>query len=365
MNLWNPYILGGLLSLYLISGFTPPVMAEQIPLDSPANKALQAKKQLPAAQQNSTGLLNRIFIDGRTAPSATQPDRSQYGYTASTEINEADIYNTPLPEYLSPVNVPLNGKEKKAVKLSKKWINNDVTPFLSNGGKLMYVFGSTLPTIICSPLMGSDLELQAGESVKDVLLGDTARWRWQTTSSGEAGREKTHIIFKPTDTGLVTTAVIPTNRRVYHIKLVSNRKNYTPYVGFEYPEDQRRLLQQQFAQQAKKKTWKTAPTTAGTAVDLSTLDFGYDVTGKANWKPLQVYNDGTRTIIRLPQEAAQSDLPVLLVEKAGQEALVNYRVRTKGKHTSLIVDEIFEEAMLIAGVGSHQQKIKIRKQEEE
>lgn len=365
MNLWNPYILGGLLSLYLISGFTAPVMAEQFPQDSRSNKALQATRQLPPVQQNSTGLMNKIFVDGRTAPPTKQPTANQYGYTASTAISEAEIYNTPLPEYLSPANVPLSGKEKKAVDLSKKWINNNVAPFLSNGGKLIYVFGSTLPTIICSPLMGSDLELQAGESVKDVLLGDTARWRWQTTSSGESGRENTHIIFKPTDTGLVTTAVIPTNRRVYHIKLVSNRKNYTPYVGFEYPEDQRRLLQQQFAQQAKEKKWKTTPTTAGTVVDLSTLDFGYDVTGKAHWKPLQVYNDGTRTIIRLPQEAAQSDLPVLLVEKAGQEALVNYRVRTKGKHTSLIVDEIFEEAMLITGVGSHQQKIKIRKQEEE
>ena len=365
MNLWNPYILGGLLSLYLISGFTTPVMAEQFPQKSPPNAALRTPQKLPPAQQNSTGLMNKVFIGGRTAPAGNPASARQYGYVTNAPVNKADLYDTPLPEYLSPVNVPLSSKEKKAVKLSKKWINNNVAPFLSNGGKLIYVFGSTLPTIICSPLMGSDLELQAGESVKDVLLGDTARWRWQTTSSGEAGWEKTHIIFKPTDTGLVTTAVIPTNRRVYHIKLVSNRKNYTPYVGFEYPEDQRRLLQQQFAQQAKKKKWNTAPTTAGTSVDLSTLDFGYDVTGKAHWKPLQVYNDGTRTVIRLPQEAAHSDLPVLLVEKAGQEALVNYRVRTKGKHTSLIVDEIFEEAMLIAGVGSNQQKIKIRKQEEE
>lgn len=365
MNLWNPYILGGLLSLYLISGFSAPVMAEQLPQKSPPNMALRTNQELPPAQQGSTGLMNKVFIGERAAAAGNSASARQYGYVANASVNNMDLYDTPLPEYLSPVNVPLNRKEKKAVELSKKWINSKVTPFLSGGGKLIYVFGSTLPTIVCSPLMGSDLELQEGEAVKDVLLGDTARWRFQTARSGELGREKVHIIFKPTDTGLVTTAVIPTNRRVYHIKLVSNRKNYTPYVGFEYPEDQRRLLQQQFARQTKKQEWQTAPTTTGTAIDLSALDFGYDVTGKARWKPLQVYNDGTRTIIRLPQEAAQSDLPVLLVEKAGQEALVNYRVRTKGKHTSLIVDEIFEEAMLIAGVGSHQQKIEISKQEEE
>lgn len=365
MNLKNPLILGGLLSLYLISGITVPAMAEQTPQKSPPNAALQATRQLPPPQQTSTGVMNKIFVGDRTAPAQGRSIPSQYGYVANAAAEEADLYNTPLPEYLNPENVPLNNKEQKAVDLSKEWMNRNTAPFLASGGKLIYVYGSTLPTIVCSPLMGSDLELQEGERVKDVLLGDAARWRFETTKSGTLDREKVHIIFKPVDTGLVTSAVIPTNRRVYHVKLISNRENYTPYVGFEYPEDQRQLLRQQFAQQNKRKHWQTAPTTAGTAIDLSTLDFGYDVTGKSRWKPLQVYNDGTRTIIRLPQEAAQSDLPVLLIQKAGQEAQVNYRVRSKGKNTSLIVDEIFEEAMLIAGVGSHQQKIEIFKQEEE
>ena len=357
MNLWNPYFLGGLLSLYLITGFTPPVSAEQFPQNSPLTLASEAKKQLPAPVRQQ-GLMNRLIVPKRQAPAKAPP--AQYGYVANAPASLAG-YELPLPSYLNPVDVPLSKREKRAVELSKKWLNRNVSPFLNNNGKLMYVYGSTLPTIVCSPLMGSDLELQTGEKVRDVLLGDTARWRWETTTSGEPGYEKVHIIFKATDNGLVTTAIIPTNRRVYHLKLVSNRKNYTPYVGFEYPEDQRRLLRQQVRRQQQEITQRTAPTTSGQTVDLTTLDFEYRVEGNAGWKPLQVFNDGTRTIIRFPKEASQSDLPVLLVKKAGEAAQVNYRVKKKGVHTSLIVDEIFETAMLVVGVGSQQQRVEITK----
>ncbi|MCT4625655.1 P-type conjugative transfer protein TrbG [Halodesulfovibrio sp.] len=360
MNLSKPYILGGLLSLYLISGITPPVLAEQLLQKSPPAVTLPPLDQLPPPQKTQ-GLANKYFAPERTASS----DAGQYGYVANSPADIGAMYLEPLPEFLSKSTVKLMPKEMKAVDLSTRWMNRNVAPYMNSQGKLVYTFGTTLPTVVCSPLMGADIEMQEGEQIRDVILGDTGRWRYKITKSGMAGRERLHVIIKPIDNGLVTTVVIPTSRRVYHIKLVSDAKKYTPYVGFAYPDEQRRIMQLQTAKQKQQQAWKTARTTKGASIDLSTLDFGYDVTGKARWKPLQVYNDGTRTIIRLPKEAAQSDLPVLLVQKAGQEALVNYRVRTKGKSTSLIVDEIFEEAMLIAGVGSKQQKIEISKQEEE
>ncbi|MCT4533756.1 P-type conjugative transfer protein TrbG [Halodesulfovibrio sp.] len=359
MNLSKPYILGGLLSLYLISGITPPVLAEQTPPNTLPYADLQQNNQLPPPQKPQ-GLINKVF-----APERSPAQAGQYGYIAASSGQPAVPYDLPLPQYLSETKVKLTSKEKKAVELSTQWMKRNIAPYMNNQGKLVYTFGASLPTVVCSPLMGADIELQEGEQILDVILGDNGRWHYKSTRSGAAGQERLHVIFKPIDNGLVTTAVIPTTRRVYHIKLVSDTEKYTPYVGFAYPEEQQRILQLHATQQKKQQVWHTAPTTSGQTVDLSTLDFEYDVEGKARWKPLQVYNDGTRTIIRLPHKAAQGDLPVLLVEKAGQEALVNYRVRTKGKSTSFIVDEIFEKAMLIAGVGSHQQKIEISKQEEE
>ena len=34
-----------------------------------------------------------------------------------------------------------------------------------------------------------------------------------------------------------TSAVITTDRRVYHLRLISRKTDFTPYVGFLYPDD--------------------------------------------------------------------------------------------------------------------------------
>ncbi len=75
--------------------------------------------------------------------------------------------------------------------------------------------------------------------------------------------------------------------------------------------------------------------------------------------PCAFYNDGIRTFIQLPRTSTQTEIPVLLVEKAGQEAIVNYRV----KGNAMIVDEIFEKAILVAGTGSEQAKVEITRVE--
>ncbi|NDV23121.1 P-type conjugative transfer protein TrbG [Desulfovibrio sp. JC022] len=263
----------------------------------------------------------------------------------------------PAPDYISKKDVPLNSKEWAALKLSREWMNRKIKPIMQSNGKVVYVYGATLPTLICSPLMASDLELQPGENVNDVIIGDTARWMVVVGRSGMPGRERTHLIIKPLDAGLVTSAVITTDRRTYHLKLVSRRKGHTPYVAFLYPEDQQKILKASLKKKERKEVWETT-SIAGKTVDLSTLDFSYAISGDdASWKPMRVYNDGIRTFIQLPRTSSQTEIPVLLVEKAGQEAIVNYRV----KGHAMIVDEIFEKAILVAGTGMDQAKVEINR----
>ena len=72
---------------------------------------------------------------------------------------------------------------------------------------------------------------------------------------------------------------------------------------------------------------------------------------------MRVYNDGTKTIIQMPPKMRQTEAPSLLVMNNDGEALVNYRLQGD----RFIVDQLFEKAMLIAGVGSKQTKITITK----
>lgn len=276
--------------------------------------------------------------------------------TPAQDFDLAGFELPPMPAYVSHEKPVLTPKEKTALQLSKAFHDRNIPPVLAENGRVTYAYGMTMPSVICAPLMVSDVELQAGEFVNNVVMGDTVRWQVSLARSGSP--EAAHLIIKPLDAGLETMAVITTDRRVYHIQFKSQPKGHMPYVGFVYPEEAAATLQKQIEAQKRKETWETANVSgAGAPVDMSRLAFNYSVSGNAPWKPVQIFNDGRQTYVRLPRAAAQSELPVLLVRRDGGDVLVNYRV----KDDTLVVDDIFDEALLLAGVGSKQQRVTIRR----
>ncbi len=115
------------------------------------------------------------------------------------------------------------------------------------------------------------------------------------------------------------------------------------------------------ARQQREVKEKTIPQTTDY---LPKLSFEYDVSGQAAWKPVRVYHDGARTVIEMPPTITQTEAPILLlVRKEGglfteaEEVLVNYSLQGH----RYIVDTIFEKAVLVAGVGSHQDRVTIQR----
>ena len=289
---------------------------------------------VPVFAQDQAGA-NKVFI----AAADRSPAQSGMAELPPPDMNfsplpDGDVADLPEPEFINTAPVELSDAEQKALNLSAGWQARNVNPILLPDGKVTFLYGANLPTIICSPLMISDIELQPGEIVNDVIVGDTARWSVAAGTSGPENNESIHLAIKPLDAGLVTTAVITTDRRTYHLRLVSQPEGHTAYVGFLYPEQKQAVLKKKLKQQREKEHYRTTRVlnTEGetTVADLAKLDFRYQVKGKAPWKPTRVYNDGTRTFIRLPATAKQGEIPVLLVEKAGQQVLVNYRCAQRG-----------------------------------
>ena len=93
----------------------------------------------------------------------------------------------------------------------------------------------------------------------------------------------------------------------------------------------------------------------GTAPDK--LNFSYSVSGSASWKPKRVYSDGVKTYIQFSKSVSSQDAPVLFVVSGGQNRIVNYRLNG----TMMVVDFYIDQAILVSGVGSKQQKITIRR----
>jgi len=290
--------------------------------------------------------------DASSAPAGYPP-----ALPSSPSVPSTPSAPMPLPDYLGQDTVPLSASEKKALRLSSAWSGRGPAPVLTFAGKLIYVHGACLPTILAAPMQVCDVELQPGERVHEIVVGDTARWMVETGATGSGSQETVHLFIKPVDAGLETSAVVTTDRRVYHLRLVSQRKGHTPYVGFTYSDQLKVELAEKRAVEERASQWNSSDISIdGQAVDLSQLNFNYTVSGKASWKPLRVYDDGKQMCIRLPESIPE--MPVLLVRKGDQNIIVNYRVKDA---SAMVVDGLFDKISLILGVGKEQEEILIER----
>lgn len=244
----------------------------------------------------------------------------------------------------------LNRNEVKGTTLSGKWRGQTGLVTRGPDGKVIFLFGETQPSVVCSPLQVCDIELQGGEIVRDVLIGDTVRWKVEPATSGATGGQAIHLIVKPSEPALITSMVVTTSRRTYHIQLKSHPSQYMARVGFEYPEDASTKLSDINAR-------LEAMSGPGGGVAPEQLAFSYSLSGRARWRPSRVYSDGQKTYIQFPRAISGQDAPVLFVVSGGQNRVVNYRM----KNDTMIVDYNIDKAVLISGVGWKQQKITIRR----
>lgn len=261
--------------------------------------------------------------------------------------------------YFSPDSVHLTAKEMNALAIAKSWQQGDImteNPVIGPDGSIEYLFGAEQPSVVCAVMQITDIELQRGESVTSVNLGDSVRWQIQPAVSGG---DVTHILIRPKQVGLETSMVVTTDRRTYHIRLRSHRSEYMPRVKFFYIED---AMDKWTTIKTRTASKREAATIPETNEYLGDLDFGYDVSGKASWKPVRIYNDGVKTILEMPATLRQKEAPTLLVIrkdgrilKKDEQVMVNYRVQN-GRY---IVDAVFDRAVLIVGVGGNQEKVVI------
>lgn len=266
---------------------------------------------------------------------------------------------------LNTNNPKLTAQEKAALAISKKWQATDkkgIQPVQAPDGSVRFLFGATQPSIVCAVLQVCDIALQAGEQINpnSIHIGDT-RWIVEPAISGTGENEVQHLIIKPMDVGLDTTLIVATNLRTYHLRLRSHRTEYMPQVSFTYPGDALAKWGALKNRPVKETQKKTLPETGEY---LGDLNFDYKVTGSAAWKPIRVYNNGSKTIIQMPTAMTQTEAPTLLiVRKEGglftddDTVIVNYRVQGD----RYIVDTVFDKAILIAGVGTSQDRVTIQK----
>lgn len=277
-------------------------------------------------------------------------------FAAPNKGTYADLPDLPLEAlYFGGENPVLTPSEERALRIAREWqakAATQLTPVPGPDGAIQFLYGAVQPSIVCAVMQVTDIELQPGEQINNINIGDSARWLVEPAVTGAGVAEVQHIVIKPMEVGLETSLMVTTNRRTYHFRLRSHRTQYMPKVSFIYPD----TVQQRFmALKNRKEEERKEKTIPETQEYLGNLDFNYRISGSAPWKPVRVYNDGSKTIIQMPPKMRQTEAPSLLVLNGDEEVMVNYRLQGD----RFIVDQLFDKAMLIAGVGSKQTKITI------
>ena len=120
------------------------------------------------------------------------------------------------------------------------------------------------------------------------------------------------LIVKPLEADLETNMTITTNRRLYTVVLKSTEHTYMPLVGWLYPQDAARELIDQAAAAKKVEDQAEALTVAP-----EQLNFNCTVSGsQVPWRPLRVYDDGSKTYLQMSPEMQSTEAPAIFVMEA-------------------------------------------------
>jgi type IV secretion system protein VirB9 len=224
-----------------------------------------------------------------------------------------------------------------------------------------------MPVVVCAPLRVCALELEPGEHIQSPpQIGDGRRWEVTPVTSGSGLTQTALLVIKPIEAGLDTDLVVPTDRRTYVVRLVSDATRYISAVAFRYPGDDPAKWSAFQAQQdaaarraqAAESRKDKSPTDSGAAMAANALDhlyFDYKLDGDPDMRPVRVLDDGQHTYIFYPNDGRFREVPTLMIDVNGKTELVNFRV----DGNRYVVDRLFDKGVLLLGVGKKQKKVTI------
>ena len=222
-------------------------------------------------------------------------------------------------------------------------------PFVGEQGYVIYPYGEVVPIITCRPLRMTDIALEPGESIMGIHAGDTARWQFSPSQSMKNGLSVSHIVVKPLQPGISTNLLIHTDRRTYNLDFTATEENnYLRGVAFSYQQTD---LSSLFVNNASnfrntannnaqsKKALEDEIQSGMDGIELEDLYTQYKIDNnkKVDWSPTAVFDDGTKTYIRMPVRFSETPAFYIVLEK--KATLANYRV--KGRY--YIVESSFKD----------------------
>lgn len=278
-------------------------------------------------------------------------------YLIQEQLKEVDIPKTVV--YVEkPVYYPVGAsaesdkpalKGTDAAKQSTK--EAQMTPEKWTGGTMYYDFDSDFTyEIYCQPYRVTDLILEPGEQVIEMpFLSEEKVWEIGAGVSRNGNIDTQHFFLKPAYSGLITSFIIITDKRVYHLLLKSFKDVYMTQVKWQYPNTMPFNIKTDAMNERINKMSKET-----TEVDPAFLSFdykmSYSVFKKPYWLPTRVYDDGKKTYIVMDETVLHMTSPVLFNKR-------NERINYSVNKNLIVINELIEKVTLRVG----KEKVTIKK----
>lgn len=324
--------------------------------------ASAAQTPAPAARgsvEDMNRALRELNADGQGVPDIRYVPRPDLGSDATPRANPPSGRPVAVPKSFHVKEVTLNTPAREGLAMSEAWSQTPSLPAPGPDGRVLYLYGEGLPTLVCAPLRLCVIELEAGERlVGDPQIGDAVRWVVSAARTGGGpGRAATDLlIVKPKTIGLDTALLVATDRRAYYVRLLSRSDRYMARIAFDYSGETERALSSEISRLTEAEAAATEPRVA-----LESLDFGYRWRASGRHRaiaPTRVFDDGAKTFVEVSPALSASELPILvLVGPDGKDETVNYRVRGN----RFIVDRQIERVALIRGAGRRAERVLIER----
>lgn len=280
-------------------------------------------------------------------------------YLIEEKLKEVDVEKTVV--YVEkPVYYPANEKSDKpglkgteAARQSTK--ESMQVPSSWTGGTMYYDFDNDFTyEIYCQPYRVTDLILEPGEQVIEMpFLSEEKVWEIGAGVSRSNGTDTQHFFLKPAFSGLETSFIIITDRRVYHLMLRSFKNCYMTQVRWKYPNTMPFNLKTEKMKELEKERINSLET-ATTSVNPAYLSFDYKMSysffKKPYWLPTRIYDDGKKTYVVMNETVLHMTTPVLFNNRNEK---INYSVNKN----LIVINELIEKVTMRVG----KEKVTIKK----
>ena len=183
--------------------------------------------------------------------------------------------------------------------------------------------------IFTRPKSVTQIQLRPDERVVTLAAGDSANFKFDVSAN------RNHVLIRPKYEGMTTSLTLITNERSYPIMIRSTDADVGKWhqrVTWLFDEGliadfSRSAPSPRLADPDSPLAPASAPVAPAPALAIDRINFGYVVEGEADFKPTQVFDDGTHTFIRMPDSLEV--LPALFALVGGDAQILNYLFRDK------------------------------------